>query len=226
MICTIPPNFSSFPTPATIPPIPRNLYKKTHFLHHMAQALTQNITKDTFIGDIVEQYPEVVEKLLSYGVHCVGCHVSPYEPLGEGLQSHGMSDEEVSEALSELNAIIEQKGKNGTVQVNKESAKLSITPAAAAKIKEFCQQKNKSALRITVQPGGCSGNSYALFLADEAREDDIVLEQDGARVFIDAASMPKVQGATMDYVDSLMGAGFKFSNPSATKTCGCGNSFR
>ena len=189
------------------------------------QLASSKITEDTLIGEIVEQYPEVVEKLLSFGVHCVGCSVSPYEPLGEGLRSHGMTDGDVEQALMELNAIIEHKENNASVTMENE-LQLTITPAGIGKIKEFCTAKGKSALRITVQPGGCSGNSYALFLADQARDDDVVFTQEGAKIFVDRASVGKINGATIDYADTLMGAGFKISNPSATKTCGCGNSFR
>ncbi len=61
------------------------------------------ITQDIMISQMVEEYPEVVETLLSYGVHCVGCHVSPVESLGDGLRGHGMDDAKVAEVLAHLN---------------------------------------------------------------------------------------------------------------------------
>src|SRR3989344_1193455 len=69
------------------------------------------ITKDTMIGDIVEKYPETVETLLSYGVHCIGCHVSPFESLEMGFKGHGMDDSTIEEAVKKLNEEIENSPK-------------------------------------------------------------------------------------------------------------------
>lgn len=80
-------------------------------------------------------------------------------------------------------------------------------------------------LRITVQPGGCSGNKYEMGLVQAAEEGDVVGESRGLAIFIDPASVPLLAGTTIDYVESLEGAGFSFSNPQAKSTCGCGKSF-
>jgi iron-sulfur cluster assembly accessory protein len=81
------------------------------------------------------------------------------------------------------------------------------------------------ALRVYVSGGGCSGLQYGMAL-DEAMEDDTVVAYDGIRVVIDADSLAFVNGAEIDYVDSLMGAGFTVNNPNAVSSCGCGHSFR
>ncbi len=184
---------------------------------------TQKITEATLIGDLVEAHPEIIDTLLSYGVHCIGCDVSPYEPLGDGFLSHGMSDSEIKDAISKLNEIIA----NYTEQPLKVPTKLdlTVTEAALHKIKDFCSKNGKKGLRVGIKRGGCSGYSYVLELADAPKVHDIVLEEKGATLFIDGASAEQLDGAEIDYIDSLQGAGFKIKNPQATKGCGCGNSF-
>jgi iron-sulfur cluster insertion protein len=80
-------------------------------------------------------------------------------------------------------------------------------------------------LRVGVVGGGCSGFQYTLGFDDKARPDDVVVEQDGVRLLVDAASVEYLRGVTIDYVAGLHGAGFKFINPNASRTCGCGSSF-
>lgn len=80
-------------------------------------------------------------------------------------------------------------------------------------------------LRIGVVGGGCSGFSYTFDLDTAVNADDLVLERDGAKVVIDEASLPFLEGAEIDYVDELIGASFKIHNPNATAACGCGTSF-
>ena len=80
-------------------------------------------------------------------------------------------------------------------------------------------------LRVAVMGGGCSGFQYALDFDQESRETDTVFEVDGLRVFVDPVSARYLDGVTIDYVFGMSGAGFKFHNPRATGTCGCGSSF-
>lgn len=80
-------------------------------------------------------------------------------------------------------------------------------------------------LRVGVTGGGCSGLQYHLTFEERAAADDLVLEQSGVQIFVDDVSRPHLQGMTVDYVTGLHGAGFKFLNPNATRTCGCGESF-
>jgi|TARA_B100001964_G_C14258572_1_gene613893 hybrid cluster-associated redox disulfide protein len=74
----------------------------------MEQKQAQKITKDTTIGEIVEKYPQVVETLTDFGLHCVGCHVSAYESLEAGFRGHGMDDKTIDEALKRLNEVVEK----------------------------------------------------------------------------------------------------------------------
>lgn len=194
----------------------------------LKQKSENKITKDTTIGDIVDKYPQVVDTLTSFGVHCVGCHVSPFETLEMGFKGHGMSDEKINEAVVKLNEVIDKNPQEQKVEEkvpDLSTAKITVTDKAAEKIKEIIKKENKQGLRVSVQPGGCSGFQYGLELDDKSKENDVVVEDKGVKLFIDKSSMAKLNGASIDYLDSLQGAGFKINNPQATSTCGCGSSF-
>ncbi len=181
--------------------------------------LNGKITKDTTIGDIVEKHPEVIETLTELGVHCVGCHVSPFESLEMGFKGHGMSDDDVEYAVRKLNEVIE----NSKNQVKETDDKIHITKNAAERIKKLANG-NGSGLRIYVEKGGCSGYTYEMKIS-EKEKDDLEFSEHGVKVFIDNSSFEKLKGSYVDYLDSLQGAGFKIKNPNATTTCGCGESF-
>lgn len=104
---------------------------------------------------------------------------------------------------------------------------LSLSDLAVEKVKETMAKQGVSegGLRVSVVGGGCSGFQYSLGLDASAREDDIVVEQDGVKLFVDPISQQYVHGTMLDYVNGLHGAGFKFVNPNASRTCGCGSSF-
>jgi len=104
---------------------------------------------------------------------------------------------------------------------------LSLTQAAAGKVKELLDQEGRSdiALRVAVQPGGCSGLRYAMYLDDEVSEKDTTEEQFGVRLVIDKMSVPYLDQATIDFMDSLEASGFTIDNPMAQGSCACGHSF-
>lgn len=195
----------------------------------MEHAEVQKITKDSTIGQIVDNYPETIETLMSFGVHCVGCHVSPFETLEMGFRGHGMGDTEINEAIERLNMVIQKSHKTKKLQIheniNFDDMKLTLTEKAAAKIKEILQQEKKEALRVSVMPGGCSGFQYGLELDDNSTSNDLIIEDKGVKLFIDKTSILKLKGSNIDYIDSLQGAGFKINNPNAASSCGCGSSF-
>jgi iron-sulfur cluster assembly accessory protein len=105
---------------------------------------------------------------------------------------------------------------------------VSLTDAAAAKLRELTRDETNSeiGLRVYVYSGGCSGYKYGMMLEDQPTADDSVLQANGVRVYIDGNSAPLIQGSEIDYVDTLMGAGFTVNNPNAVSGCGCGSSFR
>jgi len=105
---------------------------------------------------------------------------------------------------------------------------ISVTPKAVQMIKITREQEgidDTHGLRVAVRGGGCSGFEYALDFEKEQRPTDFVLEFDGLSVFIDAVSARYLSGTEIDYVMGMAGAGFKFNNPKAAGTCGCGSSF-
>jgi iron-sulfur cluster assembly protein len=114
-----------------------------------------------------------------------------------------------------------------TEQAAVEASIINMTPAAADKVRELLAQENDPSLglRIFVAGGGCSGLQYGMTL-DEQQEGDTIIAQEGFNVLVDEMSIGYITGSEVDYVDSLMGAGFTVNNPNAVSSCGCGHSFR
>jgi iron-sulfur cluster assembly accessory protein len=103
---------------------------------------------------------------------------------------------------------------------------ISITETAAEHIRKVTAGKAGAALRVAVNGGGCSGFQYEFSIDEKAANaDDFTIENGGARVLIDAVSLPFMQNAVIDFVDDLMGQSFKIKNPQAKSSCGCGVSF-
>ncbi|HYP48221.1 MAG TPA: iron-sulfur cluster assembly accessory protein [Thermoleophilaceae bacterium] len=103
-----------------------------------------------------------------------------------------------------------------------------LTEIAVGKVKDFMQgqeAQGEVGLRVGVRGGGCSGFQYALAL-DEKHDDDHVFDCEGINVLVDPASLQYVDGSTVDYTESFMGAGFEVKNPNVVASCGCGSSFR
>jgi iron-sulfur cluster assembly accessory protein len=102
-----------------------------------------------------------------------------------------------------------------------------LTEKAAEMVKLAMEREGARGcgLRVGVVGGGCSGFQYHLAFEAQPGAEDTVLEQNGVRIFVDHASQPHLQGVTLDYITGLHGAGFKFLNPNADRTCGCGSSF-
>jgi iron-sulfur cluster insertion protein len=103
---------------------------------------------------------------------------------------------------------------------------LQLTPSAAQRVAAIAAKQGKAAiLRLSVEGGGCSGFQYRFGLADSIEQDDQSVETDGVKLVVDSVSLDLVQGAAVDYVESLGGAAFKVDNPNAASGCGCGSSF-
>ncbi len=104
---------------------------------------------------------------------------------------------------------------------------IELSETAAVKVRELIEKRPSptSGLRVGVRGGGCSGFTYFLEFAEAASKGDRELDSHGVKLFIDPKSYLYLMGTVVDYVDSLAGAGFKFTNPNARRTCGCGESF-
>lgn len=108
-----------------------------------------------------------------------------------------------------------------------EQLPLNITDKAIEMVKQAMAEESldNHGLRVAVHGGGCSGLQYALDFSDKERMGDSIYEHSGLKIFIDMASLEYLKGTTIDYISGLNGTGFKFDNPNATRTCGCGHSF-
>jgi iron-sulfur cluster assembly accessory protein len=105
---------------------------------------------------------------------------------------------------------------------------INVSPTAATKITELLTEENKvgSGLRVFVQGGGCSGFQYGLMIEENGQgSGDQIYESNGVKLFVDPISVRYLNGAEVDFVDTVTGGGFTIKNPNATSTCGCGSSF-
>ena len=183
----------------------------------------QFVTADMYINDVVMRYPSAGEVMLSYGLHCVGCHVSQFETIRQGAAGHGQMDEEEVELLvEEINESIARK------EVAVSGEVLTVTKKAVEKIAEFAAAEEDDEgmfLRVKVVPGGCSGFKYDLDFDRSPLEDDTVIGTDSLDIRVDPDSAQFLQGSILDYIDGLDGSGFKVDNPNSSEGCGCGKSF-
>src|SRR6266481_2102160 len=106
-------------------------------------------------------------------------------------------------------------------------APISLTANAVSKVKEIMGQQTPvpAGLRVGVVGGGCSGFSYSMSFENASGLMDKVFDMEGLKVYVDATSLTYLNGCTVDYIETLEGAGFKFDNPQVKSTCGCGSSF-
>ena len=172
------------------------------------------ITKDMTIGDVIKEYPETIEIMLSYGLHCVGCSVQYWESIEGGCKTHGFEDEKIDKMVKEMNEVlVVDKGE------------FTVSDKAIIKLNEMAQKQEKSpVLRINVVSGGCSGFQYH-FDFDEIKGDDEKMDIGGITFVMNKDSKEMLKGSKMEYIDTLNESGFRISNPNATESCACGKSF-
>lgn len=113
------------------------------------------------------------------------------------------------------------------VDIEAPAHEVLLTDVAAAKVKSLLEQEGRDdlRLRIAVQPGGCSGLIYQLYFDDRILDGDALRDFDGVEVVVDRMSVPYLNGATIDFADSIERQGFTIDNPNAKNTCACGESF-
>ena len=175
------------------------------------------VTSDMTIGDVVAKYPEAAEIMTGYGLHCVGCHVSPHETIEAGAMGHGMKQETVDNMMKEINEAVSDE----------DESDIKLSDSAIKKFSELMEKEGKAGygLKFTVESGGCSGYTYVMDFAEKPQENEKVIIEKGMKVFVEKEVFEQVKGVRIDYTDGLQGSGFKISNPNATSTCGCGKSF-
>ena len=113
------------------------------------------------------------------------------------------------------------------VETERRTDQINLSAVAAAKVSSLLEQEGRDdlALRISVQPGGCSGLRYQLFFDERDLDGDSVTDFDGVEVVVDRMSLPYLNGALIDFVDTIEKQGFTIDNPNATGSCACGDSF-
>lgn len=113
-----------------------------------------------------------------------------------------------------------------TVEIDTED--ITLTSSAADAVREMLDKRQLTdhALRVYISGGGCSGYQYGMALEANVRPSDFIFEQHGVKVAVDDVSIGYLRGSVINYVDDVMGSGFKVENPNATSTCGCGHSFQ
>jgi iron-sulfur cluster assembly protein len=117
---------------------------------------------------------------------------------------------------------------NATLNNDTATGPITVTATAVTEVRRYMEEQGAteaSGLRVGVLPGGCSGFQYGLNIEDEAGEDDMILESNGVRLFVDPFSLQYLNGVEIDYVSTFQGSGFTFNNPNASGGCGCGSSF-
>lgn len=191
----------------------------------------QMITKDMKVGEIMDIVAGSGDIMASYGLHCVGCHVNVFETLEQGTMGHGMEESTLENMVRDLNEAYQkqlaQQEHKHSEPIHIEGNEISLTEAAAEKIKSLLAQQNKQGhgLKFSVSPGGCAGHTYGLDFAEKAVSEDTTIVSHGVKIFVPKKNLAMLAGTQIDYVDGLQGAGFKIENPNAHSSCGCGKSF-
>ncbi len=185
--------------------------------------MEQLIKEETTIGEIMLKYPQLADAMASYGIAMSGCG-TPYQEQLKTVATAVMHSSEFEKMLAELN---EKAAKIESIKPKDRPATIEVTTAAVEKVKEMMKKQGVTgfSLRVEVKPGGCAGYSYEFALDDEKKNDDIVIEKDGLKVVVNAASAEALKGAVIDYVETLNRSGFKVDNPNAHAVCSCGSSF-
>lgn len=179
------------------------------------------ITREMTIGEIFEEFPthaqKIANELMKIGLNCVGCGASTHETLEAGMYLHGMEDGAIASLLDKLNEII-LKEIDGTT--------ITLTKKAAAKFITICKAEGKDGayLKFYDKLGGCSGFEYVLDFSMEQLPSEEAFVQHGVTILVDKASISRLIGCEIDYLDGLNASGFKISNPNAKSSCSCGNS--
>jgi iron-sulfur cluster assembly accessory protein len=126
-----------------------------------------------------------------------------------------------------MDAITQQPTSPTPADLGMDAAPVLLTPKAVEMVKDAMQREGLAGfgIRVGVMGGGCAGFQYSMDFEKDAKDGDVTFEQDGVRLYVDPMSSMYLQGVTIDYVVGLQGAGFKFNNPNARTTCGCGSSF-
>jgi iron-sulfur cluster assembly accessory protein len=163
--------------------------------------MTNMITKEMTMGEILQRWPRSAEIFQDYGLHCFGCHVNIFESLADGVAAHGMDEKTMNELLDDLNKLASDKP----------DEEFAITDEAVVKLKELIKQQKKDdyGIRIRIISSGAAV-TYDMDFENTKQSDDTVIENDGLTFYIDKKTNPMLKGMTLKYVVTDQGDGFKF----------------
>ncbi len=174
--------------------------------------MEERITKDTIISEAIRISPDAANLLFEEGIHCVGCGVSGFESIEEGLSVHGKTDEEVEELVKRMNDAIPKKVSFG---------KMFITEKAIKALKEMLSETDdENSIRIAVTDG-CGGFEYDFSMVKSGEEGDVTITENDLTIHIEKKSEKLLVGATLDFVDTPRGSGFHIDNPNTSKGTDC-----
>ncbi|MCB1110444.1 MAG: iron-sulfur cluster assembly accessory protein [Chlamydiia bacterium] len=181
------------------------------------KTITRDMTIDTIFGKYPQKSQRIAQELSNAGLQCVGCQASTWETLEVGMLGHGYGEEEIEALLKRLNELLEEESDPTTI---------SLTKRAAEKFKGILEADKRTgwALRFADKPGGCGGFEYILDFSEAAQEDDEVFESHGVKIHVHKKMLGRLLGCEIDYLEGLMGSGFKVTNPNVKGSCSCGNS--
>jgi iron-sulfur cluster assembly accessory protein len=181
----------------------------------------QKIHRLMTIEEILNMFPYKAQRLsqeiTNAGLHCVGCSAATWETLEGGMLGHGMSNDQIENLVSRLNALLEEKVDHTTI---------TMTKRAAQKYMAILAEEGKQGwgIRFAEKMAGCSGFEYLLDYSEKAQADDQTFESNGVQIHVNQKMVPRLIGSEIDFVDGLQGSGFKISNPNVKSSCGCGTS--
>lgn len=180
-----------------------------------------HVTRDTTIDALFSQFPEkgqrLAQELTNAGLQCVGCQAATWETLEVGMLGHGFEEEAIDALIGRLNEIIDEEVDPTTI---------TLTKRAAERFQAILKQDRREgwALRFADKPGGCGGFEYVLDFSETSSEDDTVFTSHGVNIHVKTKMLSRLLGCEIDYLEGLMGAGFKVTNPNVKGSCSCGNS--
>jgi iron-sulfur cluster assembly protein len=185
------------------------------------------VRKDMKVGEVVAKFPNSTDIMLQHGLHCVGCHISPYETIEQGSRAHGMSEGEIDEMVVEINAFIKDEEKTLLAENDGTLPAISLTEKAARQLKKLMSAEGKDGfgLRVGVADGGCAGQSYEMDFEHAPKGDDASQVSHGIAVFYSKGLEDALRGTVIDFRESLNASGFTMRNPNAKRSCACGSSF-
>lgn len=159
------------------------------------------------IADVAGRYPEAADVFMAYGLHCVGCHVSALETVGEGAAGHGMPPKEIDEMIAEANKAVAESEASGN--------KVNLTKRAAEKVGALVKEQGPTAV-IRIEP---VGRSWSLSIdTDPAKKDDVSVAEKGVNFVYAKKDAAAVEGVKIDFVENVRGAsGFRITRQALEK---------